>query len=559
MPHKKRSLTAQYISRHKGLLLGTIGLGLFSKVLSIAIPLCIGKFYQLAFDGGGARSGIFNAIFGDIESISTFFILFFSILVIRFFIDWVAQYSIDSTGEKFSAWLRETLFEKQLKTDIHAFQKKTTGKYLLRYSGDMSAAQQVLTKATIGFLIDCGFVVMAIGMFLLLNVQLTWIVAASIPLIIAVSAIGQRAMLPYITKKRTLRSRSLSFVSERLNALSTIKILNRITPEKNKFDRYSEQLLEVGVQYQLRNALNKAIYPFLLYCMLALVMFGAYQQANSGDTSADGGTLIVFIMLTLQLIPTIKRILRAGAIRKSGTLSLQKIESMLQEPEEALSKDVVLKVNGNLQFDHVSYSYEGHTILNNWSADIQANSITCIHGKQGAGKSTITKLISALYTPDSGALLIDGQPYTQYSVFTLRKNIAVAASDMPLIGKTIFGAISYNKDTGKRGKALQVLQSLGFSIDDAFLDKPIREGGKNLSDGEQQLMRIARTLLTGKKIMVFDDPFLFLDQERTELVTSTLNAYAKKHTIIVLTSNYPEDLDVSSFIPLEQPKQPKYV
>lgn len=547
-------LLRTYYSRHKGLLVGVIGLGLFSNALKLAIPLCVGKFYQLAFDGGGARSGIFDSIFGDINSISSFFFLFFGILIFRFIIQYAEQYLTGSIGEQFNAWLRETLFAKQLRTSYAVFAKRSPGKYLLRYGGDTSAVQQLLTKGIIGFTADIAFLIMTLLLFSLLSKTLTLVMLIALPIIFLISKLAQRGIRDIAEKRRDLRSGNLNFVSERLHAMATIKVMNRSTPEINKYNRRSKKLMEAGRVYQGWYALNQSLYPFLLYVLLGVVMMMSYSLAQQQGETTDGSTMLVFIMLTIQIIPAYKRLLKAGAIRQSGFISLAKCTEMMDASEDS-SEGYALSVRrGDIRIHDLQFTYGDAAVFSNLDVHIPAKGITHLTGAQGSGKSTLLKLICGLYAPEKGEITIDEQAYRSYSLFQIRKRITLVSNELPLLGKTVFEAVSYNRDPDKRQDALKTLAAIGFcrSGDTDALDIKIENGGNNLSAGQRQLLRIARGLLTNKKVILLDEPFEGLDASAIRVIGYHLTAISSSHTIVIASNTIPETLFIQHTISLSK-------
>lgn len=547
-----------YYSRHKGLLISVIGLGLFSNALKLAIPLCVGKFYQLALDGGSARSGIFDALFGNVQSINIFFSIFFGILLLRFIVQFAEQYLIGMTGETFSAWLRETLFTKQLHTVYSVFTQKDPGKYLLRYSGDMSALRLFITKGQIGAITDFAFLIMTIGLFGWLNITLTYLLLIAIPAIFLISILINRFMRPSTEKRRDINATNLNFVSERLHAMATIKVMNRSTPEINKFQRNSTKLLEAGKVYQFWNALNKALYPFLLYLLLAFVMLMIYKLLSNNTITADGGTLLIFVMLIIQIIPVVKRLLRSGAIRESGKLSLKKCKLLLEAPEDSREGHAMPVKKGDIRINNLSIKFGGKTIFENASFHFPPKGITLISGTGGSGKSTLLKYISGLTIPESGEIMIDDASTKSYSIFQVRKKITFISQELPLIGKHVYDAISYNRDPDKKHDAMQILSAIGFcdKFQDEVLELPLEKGGANFSTSQQQLLRIARGLITGKKIILLDEPFEGLDDRSARQVAYHLTHISSSHTIILVSKSIPETLFIQHRISLDKLKQP---
>lgn len=540
------------------MLLGAFGLGLFSHALSIAIPLCIGKFYQLAFDGGSARSGLFDALFGHIAGMTPFFVLFFSILILRFLLQWGARYSANSLSENITARLREDLFRTQLSAPYGASGRNTAG-MLTRFTGDMQSIQRLITKGYIGRITDITFLILVTGVFFLLDPRIAVYMLLAVPVLTGLTVITQQRMLPAYAAKRRARTRHLSFITERLYAINTIKLLNRITPETEKMQKRSHALLAANLRYQRWNAFHAAVYPLIAYLLLGGMMATAYFVSKTPGGHTDPGTLIVCIMLGIQVSPVLKSILRSGSIRRQGAISWHRIDQQLQQPGEWLDKQQLVISSGHLQIRDIHFGYADKPVFTGFSCTVPAHGITLITGEKGSGKTTLFKLLSGLYRPSSGHITLDLHDYATLSAFTIRKQVTWISAELPLVGKSVFEAVSYSRAAGKRRKVLAMLAAVGYCAadDTAALDKPIADGGKDLSSGERQLLRIARGLLTDKRVILLDEPFQGLDPAATERVQEILNRLAATHTIAVITADHRAGLEITHHVHLDQP-QPLY-
>lgn len=537
---KKYGILKAFAVENKRIITVAFLFGLLSILCTVLIPLFIGEFYQLALRTNSARGHLFETIFGNIETISDFFILFSSLLILRFVFNFLEKYFTGVSGEAFSNYLRKKLFHKQIRTDLQKFETRDTGSYLLRYSGDMKSAQDYLTKGVIQFLYDCVFMVAAITLLIALQWQLTMFLLGALPLLFLINYFLNNKMRSVTQKRRNLRSRNLAFVTARLKAITTVKLFNRESVETDKYNNRSENLFQIGKNYYLLAAIMQALYPLLLYGTLLFMFWFAYFQLSNTNGSLDGPSLLTFIMLVLSIIPVYKRILRVNIIWISGNVSFTKLLDILNAEEENNSSFDSEKItSGYIRFSHVHFGFNQAPIFKDLSFEIKNNAITCITGPQGSGKSTIFKLITGLYIVEEGAVFLGETDIKSISRQALRKNIAVVSDSVPLLGSTIFEVISYSRKEKKRKAAFDILSDLGF-ISDAgteILDQAVKEGGRNLSAGQRKLLMLARAFLTNKKIMLLDEPFNDLDTEVKERVISIINKMRNEHTFVIIEQN----------------------
>jgi ABC-type multidrug transport system fused ATPase/permease subunit len=478
-------------------------------------------------------------------------------LFCRFIFNYFEKYFSGINGELFSRSLREQLFAKQMVTTMQAFEKKESGSYLLRYSGDLQSAQNFLTKGIIGFIVDCLFIVLAIAFFLSINVELTIVVFFVFPLIFLVNHFLNIRLKKLTKSKRNTRSSNLAFVSSRLKAIATIKIYNREKIEQDKFNVRSEKLFGFGKKYMRLYALINALYSFLLYAMLGGILFTAYHIIQSGDQSIDGGTILTYIMLTISTIPVYKRILKVNTVWQAGDVSLRKLLLILNAEEEVRTNAEEVKLKfGAISIEHLSFGFnQKKPLFKDLSFEIPAHQISYITGQQGSGKSTLLKLLTGLYKYDQGSIRIDGYELNNMGSYALRKNLVLVSDELPLLGKTIFEVISYSRKEEKRVVAQKILNQLGMKIDqhENILSNPVKEAGQNLSAGQRKLLMIARALLTKKKIILLDEPFKDLELEYQERLSDILNDLKKKHTIVIITGENQNILNPDHIIHLNMP------
>ena len=552
----KRELIRKFINENKGIAAGAFAFGFMGVVSSILIPLFIGKFYQLAFQTHSARGKLFDNIFGHVTDMSYFFILFFSLLFCRFIFNYFEKYFSGINGELFAKYLREKLFAKQLVTTMQAFEKKESGAYLLRYSGDLQSAQNYLTKGIIGFIVDCLFIILAIAFFISINLELTFVVFLVFPLIFLVNHFLNIKLKKLTRSKRNTRSSNLAFVASRLKAIATIKIYNREIIEQDKFNNRSAKLYGYGKKYMRLYAVINALYSFLLYAMLGGILYTAWQIIQSGNQSIDGGTILTYIMLTISTIPVYKRILKVNTIWQAGDVSLRKLLLILNAEEEVRTKEQGVKIKyGAIHINHLSFGFDqSKPLFKDLSLEIQPNQITYITGPQGSGKSTLFKLLTGLYKYDQGSIRLDGFEINEISTYSLRKNIVLVSDELPLLGKTIFEVVTYSRKEEKREAAQKMLNQLGMKINhhENILSNPVKEAGNNLSAGQRKLLMIARALLTNKKIILLDEPFKDLEMEYQERLSDILNELKSKHTIVIISGENQTILNPDHLIHLNQ-------
>jgi ABC-type multidrug transport system fused ATPase/permease subunit len=542
----KKTLLIAFIKSNKKVVLASFLFGFFSIVATILIPVFLGKYYQIALHRHSTRGKMFDVLFGHITGIKIFFLVFAMLIIFKFITDFLMKYYLGITGELLAKNIRERLFFRQLNAKLEVHQKKETGLYLLRYSGDLSAIQHYLTKGIITFINDCLHLVLALIVLALLNVKLTVVLLASYP-VIFISILYLNKKLKVLTgKRRNRRSNNLSFVSSRLNSLLTIKAFNRQTIENEKYRKGSTDLYEYGKKYYKLYSLIYALLPFMLYSMLALILWIAYDMKHSHH-KIHGHDLLTFIMTMVNVIPVLKRILSVNFVWQAGDISFTKLLRVFNAKQEITQHETAKEIeSGSIEFKNVSFAFsKGTKIIDDLSFKVPSNSLVLVAGEHQTGKSTLFKIIMGLYEAKEGDVLIGKTNIRDYSKHLLRKKVTILSDEFPLIGKSVFETISYSRKEEKRLPSFVMLQKLGYAKeheDASILDQPIFENGKNISYSQRKILMLARALLTNKKILLLDEPFEGLDEVLIQKIVPIIEEYRSNHTVIIIDRNKQHNL-----------------
>jgi ABC-type multidrug transport system fused ATPase/permease subunit len=339
----------------------------------------------------------------------------------------------------------------------------------------------------------------------------------------------------------------LSFVTSRLHAIFTIKAFNREPVEKQKYNSSSEKLFQLGVRYFNWYGFLSALIPVSLYAVIALVFYFSHQQRVLDKAHFPAHALLVYIMILLSLIPHFRRFLAVTLVWQAGNVSISKILRIFNEKTEPRISGVERKIsNGTLELHDLSFIHaNGNKVLEHFSALLPEHSITRISGEHRSGKSTLYKLLLGIYPVSSGSISLDGVELNDDNIFYFRKNITIVSDEYPLLGKTVFEAVSYSRKEEKREKALKVITDLGLFREleqDEILDYPLTLAGGNLSSVQRRQLLFVRSILTRKKVILLDEPFTGMDANTKRHIVEMLNDLKRKRNIIIVSKEWPDGL-----------------
>jgi ABC-type bacteriocin/lantibiotic exporter with double-glycine peptidase domain len=551
----KVQIIKEFLLAHKGVVVAILIIGFLNSFFMVLVSVSMGKYYEIVFQHHSNRGRILEFFHLNVHRrIEDFLFLFVTLLSIRALLIFSEKYLAGLMGEKFSQKIREELFKHQLSLPMLEHSKKATGKYLLRYSGDLASIQRFLTKGILLFACDCLFLLTVLFVLIILDFQIVLFLSAFTVVFFLISIPLNGILRKVSQEKRDVISSNLSFVNSRLSSLISIKVFNKEPVELRKFEKRSEKLFLLGKRYQLFSSLVYAIPPFLLYLIVSFLLYHIYTLHELGHTSP--GMLITFVILFITIFPVLKRVMKVNLIWQIGLISFDKLLAIFQIPSETLGGEESGNLKGGpISFQHVSFCYQQDKwVLWDFSCEIEANTIVRFSGK---GKSTLFKLLLGIYRPSEGKIFIGDQDLGQLSPRSIRKEIALVSEEVPLVGNTIFEAISYSRKEEKRNAALDVLKRIRFRLSDhepIDLDYKIGENGRNLSGSQIKLLMIARALLTNKRILLLDDPFGGLDERARSYVRAYIHVLASTHTILIIDHLSDGRLEIDRHIQVDQPQ-----
>jgi ABC-type multidrug transport system fused ATPase/permease subunit len=537
------TLLKPFIRNNKVLMISSIATGLLNNVITLLLTLAIGKFFDDAFSYSTNKGRILSLLGLHLDKDLFHFFLFFAALITaKLLFGWVDAFLTALTGEKFSKQLREKLFEAQLYQDYKLFQQKETGKYLLRYSGDMRSMQNMLTKGIIGYIKDVLFVLTGIFFLLQLQPMLTVIFAAFALLLIVLTTLFDGRLKKLTEAKRDMQSSMLSFVTTRLLSLQSIKAFNKEPVELNRFTKRSENNFLLARRYHLLNSFIQAVAPVILYISLASMLYITTVLASP----VKGKSLLSFVLLTILLFPALKRIIKIRTVKQSGNLSAVKLLEIFNMPSEDKGDEFPeTKINS------ITFGELNNEARENDEQQLKTNTmfrgkIYFINQKQG---HSLIQFVTGTSKPPERSVFINGIDINLLPKKFVRKKIAVSADILPLYGNSAYEAVVHSKKKENREAAEELLHALQFS-DETSIDINNRIGlhGNQLSSAQKKILLHSRALLTNKKVLIFEDPFSGLTAAQVKALQILLELRSRNAIIIITGNDEPGTLQYKDIV-----------
>ncbi|MEL7119057.1 MAG: ABC transporter ATP-binding protein [Bacteroidota bacterium] len=507
-------LLCEFFRFHRLPVAGVVVLDIFAGIFTILLPLIIAQLLAEVFSFQSARGAMIEQLGIPLTfTLQQWIWLFFTIILVKFSLDFFKKKQKGELTELLLFWLREKLFRQQLKMDIRVYEEKGTGKYLLRFSGDLSSVKNFVSKGILQFFADG--VLMIIGMVFIcwLDWQLSVIIVTVLLILGVVVAFLNRKIGQVEEQRRNKKSGLLAFVSNRLLHIATLRAFNKITPELYTFQTKARKVKEWSVSYYRWASLIDALVPLAIYSILVLLFVVISMRQESMGTLANDA-LFAVVLILLSWRSTIRRVFRIGLVWKKGKLSLDKLAVLFDRPVEKGWQRKSIHCKGwRLQLENVSLKLRNKMVFHQLTFDLEVGQRALIKGASGSGKSTLVKLLAGLYQPDQGELLLANQSMQQFSPKQCRKKMTFVSDLFPLYGKNIIEAISYSKRTQDKTALLFAdWQRLFPQLAPLSLVTVVHDTSC-LSAAQQQLLLWLRAISTRKKIFILDEPFKNLNQD----------------------------------------------
>ncbi|MDT3393098.1 MAG: ABC transporter ATP-binding protein/permease [Bacillota bacterium] len=459
-------------------------------------------------------------------------------------------------GEDVIQKLRNNIWRKLLHLRVSYFDNVKSGEMTSRLVNDSTQIKDLLSRSFPGLVTAIFTIVGAFAIMLFMDWKMTLIMAFSVPLVMAV-------MLPIAKKSHaighTRQDELARFNGETDETLSEI----RLVKSSNAEQQASQQgQTAIGNLYKI--GLKEAIYDSVAGPIMTAVMMGlivgilAYGSARVAQGTMTIGAMFSFLMYLFQLMGPAATLGQFLTTLSKASGSTERIQELMQEPEEDFSQGTVVDVEGQtLQVESVEFGYDDdQTILHDLSFEAKPNTVVAFAGPSGGGKSTIFSLLERYYEPRNGTIKIGETPINSVALADWRKQIGFVSQDSAIMAGTIRDNLTYGL-TGEYSDA-----QLWAVLQLAFAEKFVREmpeglntevgtRGVKVSGGQRQRLAIARAFLRDPKILMLDEATASLDSESEAMVQKALETLMEGRTTLVIAHRLSTIVDADQIYFIE--------
>jgi len=516
------------IHKYRWLLGEVLVASFFLQVFALVSPL----FFQVVIDKVLVH-----------RSLSTLDVLVIGLLAITLFetvLGILRTYLFAHTTNRIDVELGARLFHHLLALPMAYFQARRVGDSVARVR-ELENIRTFLTSSALTLVIDLFFTSVFLGVMYLYAPTLTWIVLASLPIYVVLSAAVTPLFRRRLDEKFQRGAENQAFLVESVTGIETLKAM-AVEPQMQR--RWEEQLagyvsasfrvLSLGnTTSQIVQGVSKVVTATILYFGARLVI----------DGSLSVGELIAFNLLASRVSAPVLRLAQLWQDFHQARLSIQRLGDILNttaEPTYAAGRSRLPAIRGSIKFDHVGFRYrlDGKQILNDVSFEVPAGQTVGIVGPSGSGKSTFAKLVQRLYVPESGRVLIDGMDLAMADPAWLRRQIGVVLQESTLFNCSVRDNIALADPAMPMERIVAAAQLAGAH--DFILELPegydtvVGERGSTLSGGQRQRIAIARALVGDPRILIFDEATSALDYESERIIQENMRQIVKGRTVLVI-------------------------
>jgi subfamily B ATP-binding cassette protein MsbA len=431
--------------------------------------------------------------------------------------------------------LRGMVFERLLRLPVARFHEESTGKIINTVIGDVRQVVDMINSVFLAFVRDTLVVAGLLIGLLMLNWKLTLIALVVVPLtaVIVRTTTGRLRRLNRDNQRVT--GEMTQVVEEAARGHQVIRVFSGEAYERRRFEARSEALRGFSKRMTVAAAATVPITQIATALAVSVVIVIAIRSEMSV------GEFTNFITLMLMLLQPLKALVEVNGPMQRGLSAAETVFEMIDAPVEHDSGTRVLgRAKGRLQLQDVSFRYSSNNplALSAVSLDVLPGQTVALVGVSGGGKSTFVNLVTRFYAPQSGRLLLDGVPYEDITLASLRAQLAMVSQNVVLFDDTLGANIAYGAeqlDPARLAAAIRAAHLLDVvAALPEGVDTMIGENGMRLSGGQRQRVAIARAIYKDAPILILDEATSALDNESERAVQGALDALMAGRTTLVI-------------------------
>jgi ATP-binding cassette subfamily B protein len=528
-----------YLGKYKTAVFFVILFAIGSTIFNILGPKILGEATTKVFEGVMAMiSGTGDGI--DFGYVSRIMLILVALYLISALFAYIQGYIMSNVAMKVTYNLRRDISEKIHKLPLKYFDKRNYGEVLSHITNDVDAISQSLNQSLTQIITSVTSIVGIMIMMFTISWQMTLVALFVLPLsFIFIMFVVKKSQKHFVAQQESLGHVN-GHIEEMYGSHTVMKAFNGEEESLKKFDEHNEKLYNSAWKSQFLSGMMMPIMMFIGNLgYVAVCILGGYLAVNGRISVGD---IQAFIQYMRQFTQPIAQVANISNVLQQTVAAAERVFEFLaeeEEPADTATPADTSKVKGAVRFDNVHFGYNPEKpVINNFTALVQPGQKVAIVGPTGAGKSTIIKLLMRFYDIQSGAILIDDTDIRDFARNDLRSLFGMVLQDTWLYNNTIKENIRYGKldatdeELYAAAKAAQVDHFIR-TLPDGY-DMVLNEEASNVSQGQKQLLTIARAILSNPQILILDEATSSVDTRTEILIQKAMANLMKGRTSFVI-------------------------
>ena len=528
----------KYAGRYRIGIIDVMICAIASATLSIVSPKILGKATTKLAEGLMSKiSGTGSIDFGYIGKILIIVLVLYGISSL---FNLVQGFTMSTITQKLCYRLRREIVEKINRMPMKYFESRTYGEVLSRVTNDVDTLGQSLNQSMTQIITSATQIVGVFIMMIRISIPMTIAVLLTLPLSMGLIGLIMSKSQPYFKAQQKHLGELNGQVEEIYSGHNIVKAFNKEESVIEEFKDINGKLYNSAWKSQF---FSGAMMPLMQFVgnlgYVAVSILGGYLAIKK---TIEVGQIQSFLQYVRNFSQPITQLAQVGNMMQTTAASAERVFEFLEEEEEVeVEKDVVPvdTLAGNVTFEHVNFGYnEDQTIINDFSVNVKEGQKVAIVGPTGAGKTTLIKLLMRFYDVNGGCIKVDGHDIREFKRSDLREMFGMVLQDTWLYNASIRDNIRYGKlDASEeeiQGAARAAFAHHFIETQPGGYDMEINEESNNISQGQKQLLTIARAILADPKILILDEATSSVDTRTEERIQMAMDNLMQGRTSFVI-------------------------
>lgn len=525
-----------------------------STVFAIVGPKILAKATDKLSEGIMAKVAGTGGI--DFDYIGQIILILVGLYLISALFSYIQGFITSTISQRVAYDLRTSISQKMDRMPLSYFDKHTSGDILSRVTNDIDTIAQSLNQSMSQVITSTVTVIGIFIMMLTISPVMTLIAVCVLPVSMVLIGLVMKRSQKYFARQQAALGDVNGHIEEMYGGHNVVKAFNGEAASVEQFNEYNDNLYESAWKSQFFSGLMQPITGFVgnvgyvAVCLLGGVL--------AGGGSITIGDIQAFIQYVRQFNQPITQLAQTMNMLQSTAAAAERVFEFLGEEElepetPKVTADEVAKVEGSVTFDDVNFGYlKDQTIINDFSLHVHAGQTVAIVGPTGAGKTTIVKLLMRFYELNSGSILIDGKDIRDFGRQDLRSLFGMVLQDTWLFNGTIkenlmYGKLDASDEEVKEACKVAYVDHFVQTLENGY-ETMINEESSNISQGQKQLLTIARAFLKDPKILILDEATSSVDTRTEVLIQKGMEKLMEGRTSFVIAHRLSTIRDADTII-----------